>query len=151
MTITYDWEKIFAYVWNNELSKQELSNIGIDITDRKWRRLFGKSPNQANYFFCNKCKNRHTIVPLDPGKFLALDESEHCEREYQISEQDLQLFSFKKLAFIQVLQKHAFDLKRYSFSVNSKFSCTSFTEKAQMRLPVKVTVSQQAPFSKIYS
>lgn len=110
MTITHDWEKIFAYVWNNELSKQELSNIGIDITDRKWRRLFGKSPNRANYFFCNKCKNRHTIVPLDPDKFLALDEFEYCEREYQISEQDLQLFSFKKLAFIQDLQKHAFDL-----------------------------------------
>lgn len=106
----HEWGKIFTHVWNNELSKQELLNIGIDVIDRKWRRLFGRSPNQANYFFCDKCENRHAIIPTGPGEFLALDESDRCEREYQISEQDLQLFMFKKQTFIQDLQRSAFDL-----------------------------------------
>lgn len=115
MTVTYEWGKIFAYVWNNELSKQELLNIGIDVTDKKWRRLFGKSPNRANYFFCDKCDNRHTIIPTGPGEFPALDESDRCAMEHQVSKQDLQLFMFKKLTFIQDLQRSAFDLSDMFF------------------------------------
>ncbi len=105
---TIGWEKIFTQVWHNELSKRELEDIGIDITDRKWSRLFGKSANRANYFFCNRYKNRHAIVRFDDGKILALDESDYCEAKYQISEDDLQLFTFKKQTFIQDLRKYAF-------------------------------------------